>query len=228
MNIFELNGLPSDENPYLFNGDFVDRGSFSVESILTLFALKLLYPKSLFLARGVLYADSPHYKSAYNTKLHMLCFLAFTHRILYNVRVHTLPHTAGNHESLTMNQMYGFEGEVKAKYSEALSRLFTDTFNYLPLAHLLKLAGDQRILVMHGGLFSEDNVTLKQIAEVERVHQPPDSGLMCELLWSDPQFASGTLAHLLLVVDVCLPIRLPNSLCTCATEVQVLYCKYTV
>ena len=53
MNIFELNGLPSEENPYLFNGDFVDRGSFSVESILTLFALKLLYPNSLYLARGV-------------------------------------------------------------------------------------------------------------------------------------------------------------------------------
>lgn len=44
LNIFELNGLPSDENPYLFNGDFVDRGSFSVEVILTLFAFKCMSP----------------------------------------------------------------------------------------------------------------------------------------------------------------------------------------
>lgn len=52
MNIFEINGLPSEKNPYLFNGDFVDRGSFSVECIFTLFGFKLLYPNYFFLSRG--------------------------------------------------------------------------------------------------------------------------------------------------------------------------------
>ena len=52
LNIFKLNGLPSPENPYLFNGDFVDRGSFSVECIFVLFGFKLLYPDRFFMSRG--------------------------------------------------------------------------------------------------------------------------------------------------------------------------------
>ena len=52
LNIFALNGMPSASHPYLFNGDFVDRGSFSVEVIFTLLALKCLYPTGLHLTRG--------------------------------------------------------------------------------------------------------------------------------------------------------------------------------
>uniref|UniRef100_A0A8W8IG72 Serine/threonine-protein phosphatase 5 n=1 Tax=Magallana gigas TaxID=29159 RepID=A0A8W8IG72_MAGGI len=144
LNIFELNGLPSESNPYLFNGDFVDRGSFSVECVVVLFCFKLLYPNHFFMARG-------------------------------------------NHESVTMNQMYGFEGEVKSKYTSQMADLFTEIFNWLPLAHCI----NNKILVMHGGLFKEDNVTLDDLRKIDRNRQPPESGLMCELLWSDPQPMPG-------------------------------------
>nr|CAD7427858.1 unnamed protein product [Timema monikensis] len=93
----------------------------------------------------------------------------------------------GNHESQTMNQMYGFEGEVKSKYTAQMSELFTEVYNWLPLAHCL----NSRVLVMHGGLFSRDDVTLDEIRKIDRNRQPPEDGVMCELLWSDPQEQPG-------------------------------------
>ena len=52
LNIFKLNGNPAPLNPYLFNGDVVDRGSFSVECILAMLAWKVALPKSMFITRG--------------------------------------------------------------------------------------------------------------------------------------------------------------------------------
>ena len=52
LHIFEMNGLPSPSNMYLFNGDFVDRGAHSVEVITLLLALKAAQPTAIYLSRG--------------------------------------------------------------------------------------------------------------------------------------------------------------------------------
>ncbi|CAL8280162.1 serine/threonine-protein phosphatase with EF-hands 2 [Gadus morhua] len=50
--VFYKNGLPSSEKPYVFNGDFVDRGKSSMEILLILFAFLLVYPNGVHLNRG--------------------------------------------------------------------------------------------------------------------------------------------------------------------------------
>ncbi|MCJ1351288.1 MAG: hypothetical protein MMC33_001272 [Icmadophila ericetorum] len=146
LEIFRLNGFPSESHYYLFNGDFVDRGSWSTEVVLLLYAYKWLYPKAFFLNRG-------------------------------------------NHETDDMNRIYGFEGECKAKYNERVFKLFSESFSALPLATLI----GKKYLTLHGGLFSDDKVSLDDIRKLNRHNQrqPGQQGLMMEMLWTDPQPTPG-------------------------------------
>ncbi|GAA5825213.1 hypothetical protein JCM11251_006147 [Rhodosporidiobolus azoricus] len=168
LKLLELTGKPSLTHTLVFNGDFVDRGSWSTEIMLVLFAYKWLYPNNVRLLRG-------------------------------------------NHESKDMNLVYGLRGEMVKKYGEQSYMLVEETFTALPLAALIAaslpprpdaspnppnptLHNDRkRFFVVHGGLFSKDDVTLDDIRAVPRMKlkQPGQEGLMCEMLWCDPQTEDG-------------------------------------
>jgi len=87
----------------------------------------------------------------------------------------------GNHECASINRIYGFYDECKRRYSIKLWKTFTDCFNCLPVSAIV----DEKILCMHGGL-SPDLQRLEQISRIMRPTDVPDSGLLCDLLWSDP------------------------------------------
>jgi diadenosine tetraphosphatase ApaH/serine/threonine PP2A family protein phosphatase len=52
LTILHDNALPSERCLYVFNGDFVDRGHYGMEIVLTLFLLLIVFPKYVALNRG--------------------------------------------------------------------------------------------------------------------------------------------------------------------------------
>eukprot|EP01071_Lankesteria_metandrocarpae_P008624 Lankesteria_metandrocarpae@DN5006_c0_g1_i3.p1 len=99
----------------------------------------------------------------------------------------------GNHESVDLNEVYGFATEVRSKYNGKIFCKFQDIFHLLPLCIVL----ENRIAVVHGGLFRKDDVTLEMINSINRKRPCPvsprtvEDTLMFDILWSDPQHEPG-------------------------------------
>ena len=135
--LFEVGGTVGTTR-YLFLGDYVDRGTFSVEVLLLLYALKAAYPTSVFLVRG-------------------------------------------NHECRHLTEYFTFRTECVCKYSADLYEDMLASFNALPLAAIV----NRQFLCLHGGL-SPELETVDDIRTIDRFHEPPPSGPMCDILWADP------------------------------------------
>jgi serine/threonine-protein phosphatase 2A catalytic subunit len=143
MELFSIGGNLPDTN-YVFLGDYVDRGYFSIETVSVIVCLKVRYPDRIHILRG-------------------------------------------NHESRQITQVYGFYDQCLKQYgSPNVWKYFTDLFDYLPLTILV----DNKVLCVHGGL-SPSIDTLDHIRNLDRFHEVPHEGPICDLIWSDPDDRVG-------------------------------------
>lgn len=154
------------EAPIKICGDI--HGQYS--DLLRLFEYGGLPPQANYLFLG-------DYVDRGKQSLETICLL-LAYKIKYPENFFLL---RGNHECASINRIYGFYDECKRRFNVRLWKIFTDCFNCLPVAALI----DEKILCMHGGLSPD----LHQLDEIRNLHRPtdvPDSGLLCDLLWSDP------------------------------------------
>ena len=154
------------EPPLYICGDI--HGQFY--DLLRVFDIFKFPPESKFLFLGD-YVDRG--KKSLECILLLLCL-----KIKYPSKIFLL---RGNHESADVNRTYGFYDECKRKISVKIYKKFCNLFNILPLTALV----GEKILCMHGGL-AYDLKEINQLKEIKRPTEIPDAGLLCDLVWSDP------------------------------------------
>ncbi|CAA7029459.1 unnamed protein product [Microthlaspi erraticum] len=208
LRLFEYGGFPPSAN-YLFLGGYMDRGKQSRETI-RLTEVRLARPgkqveikqlcttaRDVFLQQpSLLELEAPikicgDIDGQYSDLLRLFEYGGFppsanymdqgkpsleTIRLLLAYKIKY----PGNFFLLRGNHECAYDVR-KRRFNVRVWEVFTDCFSCLPVAALI----DDTILCMHGGLSPELN-HLDEIRGLTRPTMIPDTGLLCDLLWSDP------------------------------------------
>ncbi|KAG6498213.1 hypothetical protein ZIOFF_046125 [Zingiber officinale] len=170
--LFRIGGKCPDTN-YLFMGDYVDRGYYSVETVT--------YGK-IIMSMGFWWPS----------RFDILKELPFSEEIMKVVRYtcQCITQVYGFYDECLRNYLFYFSSLscfLSYRYGSAnVWKTFTDLFDYFPLTALV----ESEIFCLHGGL-SPTIETLDGIRSFDRVQEVPHEGAMCDLLWSDPDDRCG-------------------------------------
>ncbi|OHT08181.1 Ser/Thr protein phosphatase [Tritrichomonas foetus] len=144
-------------------------GQFS--DLIRLLSLDAPIPSSRYLFLGDYVDRGPQ-------SLEVICLLLAL-KLRYPDNVYML---RGNHECKEMSELYGFAAECIAKQNRVVYSEFCQLFEWLPIAAVIS----NRIFCVHGGL-SPQLESPQQIKVIQRPTGIPETGLLADLLWSDPE-----------------------------------------
>lgn len=202
FSIFQLNGLPSAKNQYVFNGDWVDRGVNSCECVLLIFCWKLLLPHAVHLNRGNHEAADinsrdgfqKEVESKYGVEVFELFSEIFACVPLCCVIGNLPPPPAAAANAAAANAAAVANGASAGSSSSSSSSSTAAAGGggggggggFQPQVRYTQLLPGG-VFVTHGGLCEKPRVTLEMIQKEDRFHViPPDNTIMTDLLWSDP------------------------------------------
>ena len=110
-----------------------------------------------------------------------VCILLFVLKIMYPDNIQVL---RGNHECPEVNKLYGFYSECEDRFGSDAKLVFNkinQVLISLPLCAII----NEKIFCVHGGISPRIN-KLSDITSVNRFCNIPDSGILCDMMWSDP------------------------------------------
>lgn len=158
---FEYNS----NNTFLFLGDFVDRGQFSLEILTILYSLKILYPKRFYFIRG-------------NHEFENICSnYGFKEEI--KMKSYDNIFNKGNCQDSNI---------INNSDNDSVFQIFINTFLYMPLAAVI----DDEIFCVHGGI-SPYLTNLGKLSKIERpISNYTTLPLIEDIMWAD---VSKTIKH---------------------------------
>ncbi|BAE62912.1 unnamed protein product [Aspergillus oryzae RIB40] len=162
MELFRVGGDVPDTN-YLFMGDFVDRGFYSLESFLLLLCLKVRYPDRITLIRGN--HESRQITTVYG--FYDECIRKYGSANVWRYCCEVFDYLALGALVLGTSSELEPTGPVMNDSTQTGA-----------------------VLCVHGGL-SPLIDTVDKIRLIDRKQEVPHEGAMCDLLWSDPDEIDG-------------------------------------
>jgi serine/threonine-protein phosphatase 5 len=198
LEALSVGGQPSDSNRWVLAGDLVDRGSWGVELLILVFALKVWRPTAIKIIRGnhettgctSIYGFQTECLRKFGNENMYRNFMVTLRELPLAVVVQSLPPPSTS----VAKEPQPTHGRAGTRKSERAKKSRTPNAGALEGWEMDLVGGERRVLVVHGGLWREHPErkgamaigSLRQLANEKRQVDDPEGTISEDVLWSDP------------------------------------------